>query len=128
MESSAKHQRMIGENPKSELLILTDQKYPRFEVKFGGEDAFREPLIIDAEEYIGVKSFKAKGKRVSNLNVDSIKQIEPREGEEDAEQKVAVADQDLDVVANDEVIDQEAVRDELTGQMRMFDGHSAEEN
>ena len=128
MESSAKHQRMIGENPKSELLILTDQKYPRFEVKFGGEDAFREPLIIDAEEYIGVKSFKAKGKRVSNLNVDSIKQIEPREGEEDAEQKVAVADQDLDVVANDEVIDQEAVRDELTGQMRMFDDHSTEEN
>ena len=128
MESSAKHQRMIGENPKSELLILTDQKYPRFEVKFGGDDAFREPLIIDAEEYIGVKSFKAKGKRVSNLNVDSIKQIEPREGEEDAEQKVAVSDQDMDVVANDEVIDQEAVRDELTGQMRMFDDYSTEEN
>ena len=60
--------------------------------------------------------------------MDSIKQIEPREGEEDAEQKVAVADQDLDVVANDEVIDQEAVRDELTGQMRMFDDHSTEEN
>ena len=123
MDASAKHQRMIGENPKSELLILTDEKYPRFEVKFGGADSFREPMTIDAEEFIGVKSFKAKGKRVSNWSIEEIKQIEPRvvDEEQDAAQPQPVADDDVEVVPKDSVIDQGAVRDALTGQMRMFD-------
>ena len=123
MDASAKHQRMIGENPKSELLILTDEKYPRFEVKFGGADSFREPMTIDAEEFIGVKSFKAKGKRVSNWSIEEIKQIEPRVVDEEQEtaQPQPVADDDIEVVPNDSVIDQGAVRDALTGQMRMFD-------
>lgn len=130
MDASAKHQRMIGENPKSELLILTDEKYPRFEVKFGGADSFREPMTIDAEEFIGVKSFKAKGKRVSNWNIAEIKQIEPRvvDEEQDAAQPQPVADDDVEVVPKDSVIDQGAVRDALTGQMRMFDEDEFEDD
>ena len=126
LESNAKKQRMIGDNPKSELLLLTDERYPRFEVKFGGADSFREPMIIDAEEYIGVKSFKAKGKRVSNWAIESITAIEPREvPEEEAETpQVAAIDDDVvdtESVGADDVIDQGAVRDSLTGQMRIFD-------
>ena len=132
LESNAKKQRMIGDNPKSELLLLTDERYPRFEVKFGGADSFREPMIIDAEEYIGVKSFKAKGKRVSNWAIESITAIEPREvPEEEAEtpQVVAIDDEvvDTESVGADDVIDQGAVRDSLTGQMRIFDDADDEE-
>lgn len=132
LESNAKKQRMIGDNPKSELLLLTDERYPRFEVKFGGADSFREPMIIDAEEYIGVKSFKAKGKRVSNWAIESITAIEPREvSEEEAETpQVAAIDDDVvdtESIGADDVIDQGAVRDSLTGQMRIFDDADDEE-
>ena len=132
LESNAKKQRIIGDNPKSELLLLTDERYPRFEVKFGGADSFREPMIIDAEEYIGVKSFKAKGKRVSNWAIESITAIEPREvPEEEAETpQVAAIDDDVvdtESVGADDVIDQGAVRDSLTGQMRIFDDADDEE-
>ena len=132
LESNAKKQRMIGDNLKSELLLLTDERYPRFEVKFGGADSFREPMIIDAEEYIGVKSFKAKGKRVSNWAIESITAIEPREvPEEEAETpQVAAIDDDVvdtESVGADDVIDQGAVRDSLTGQMRIFDDADDEE-
>ena len=132
LESNAKKQRMIGDNPKSELLLLTDERYPRFEVKFGGADSFREPMIIDAEEYIGVKSFKAKGKRVSNWAIESITAIEPREVPEEEEETPHVAAIDDDVVDTesvgaDDVIDQGAVRDSLTGQMRIFDDADDEE-
>ena len=132
LESNAKKQRMIGDNPKSELLLLSDERYPRFEVKFGGADSFREPMIIDAEEYIGVKSFKAKGKRVSNWAIESIAAIEPREvPEEEAETpQVAAIDDDVvdtESVGADDVIDQGAVRDSLTGQMRIFDDADDEE-
>ena len=132
LESNVKKQRMIGDNPKSELLLLTDERYPRFEVKFGGADSFREPMIIDAEEYIGVKSFKAKGKRVSNWAIESITEIEPREVPEEEEvtpQQVAIDDDVVDTerIEADDVIDQEAVRDQLTGQMRIFDDADDEE-
>ena len=132
LESNAKKQRMIGDNPKSELLLLSDERYPRFEVKFGGADSFREPMIIDAEEYIGVKSFKAKGKRVSNWAIESITAIEPREvPEEEAETpQVAAIDDDVvdtESIGADDVIDQGAVRDSLTGQMRIFDDADDEE-
>ena len=123
LEDKNNKQSMIGGNPDSKLLTLTDEKFPRFDVKFGGGDAFRENLVIDADEYIGVKSFKAKGKRVSNWSIEEIKQIEPRvvDEEQDAAQPQPVADDDVEVVPKDSVIDQGAVRDALTGQMRMFD-------
>ena len=44
---------------------------------YGAPDDFREPLIVDAEEFIGVKSYKAKGKRVTTLNVAKVTELEP---------------------------------------------------
>ncbi len=129
LDDNAKKQNMIGGNPDSRLILLTDERYPRFEVKFGGGDAFREPLEIDADDYIAVKSFKAKGKRVSNFAVDTVTELEPSEVPEQEQPAAEVApDLDSDVVAtgdnataSDDVIDQTQVRDRLTGQTRLFD-------
>ncbi|MDE6811651.1 MAG: DNA gyrase/topoisomerase IV subunit A [Muribaculaceae bacterium] len=76
-EPSARPQRYVGNDDKSTLLLLSDTPFPRLEVKFGGTDAVRPPLEIDAEEFIGVKSFKAKGKRISNFIFDSIVELPP---------------------------------------------------
>lgn len=77
LEAGNKKQSFLGENPKSSLYLLTDETYPRIEVVFGGNDSFREPLIIDAEPFIGVKSFRAKGKRVTTCEVASVNELEP---------------------------------------------------
>lgn len=76
-EPSAKPQRFVGNEPESKLLLLTDTVYPRLEVEFGGADSVRPPVEIDAEEFIAVKGFKAKGKRISNYNIKEIRELEP---------------------------------------------------
>ncbi len=77
METARKTQTVVGENPKNQLILITDQVYPRILVTFGGADSFREPMEIDAEQFISVKGFKAKGKRVSNWNVEKVEELEP---------------------------------------------------
>lgn len=56
---------------------MSDIEFPRFEVVFGGNDAYREALVVDAEEFIGVKSLKARGKRLTTFDVESINELEP---------------------------------------------------
>ncbi|MBR5727159.1 MAG: DNA gyrase/topoisomerase IV subunit A, partial [Muribaculaceae bacterium] len=120
LEDNNKRQRMIGENPESRLLHLSDELLPRFEVRFGGDDAEREPLIIDAEEYIGTKSFKAKGKRISNYTIESVTEIEPREVPQD-ELPESEDDEPSSDEPTDEGISQQQVMDRLTGQQRLFE-------
>ena len=121
-EPSVRRQNFIGGNADSRLMLLTDKRYPRFDVKFGGGDSFRENIVIDAEEFIGVKSFKAKGKRISNYMVEAVTEIEPREVPEDEEVETADAEIDDGGDAPDEKpICQQDVLDELTGQKKLFD-------
>ena len=72
-----RRQNFLSENPKSQLLLITDVFYPRFRVTFGGNDAFREPTEIDVETFVGVKGFRAKGKRITTLTLASIEELEP---------------------------------------------------
>ena len=44
---------------------------------FGGHDSFREALILEASDFVGVKSFKAKGKRLTTYTVGQITELEP---------------------------------------------------
>lgn len=76
-ESSNKSQSFIGDNAASRLVLMSDADYPRFELVYGGGDAYREALEIDADEFIGVKSFKAKGKRLSTYEIERINELEP---------------------------------------------------
>jgi topoisomerase-4 subunit A len=77
LEAGGRHQNLLGENELSSLYLLSAQAYPRLEVVFGGNDAFRSPLMIDAEAFIGVKSFKAHGKRITTCEVGHICELEP---------------------------------------------------
>ena len=77
MEASKRKQNWLSENINSRLLLLTDQAYPRIKVTFGGNDSFRDPLEIEAEEFVGVKGFKARGKRLTTYAIASIEELEP---------------------------------------------------
>ncbi len=87
-EDSAKPQRFVGSDSESKMLLLTDTAFPRLEVKFGGADSVRPPLEIDCEQFISVKSPKAKGKRITTYEVEQITELEPlRFPEEPAEEE-----------------------------------------
>ena len=109
-EQSSKRQNFLGENKQNELLLLTSETYPRVNVVFGGHDSFREPLIVDAEEFVGVKSFKAKGKRLTTFSVDKIEELEPIIREEPEVQPEAVEEENNE----DEIVNED------DGQMKLF--------
>ena len=97
IEASKRKQNFLGENANSQLIILTDTVYPLIKVVFGGNDAYREPLEIDAEQFISVKGFKAKGKRISTWAIGSIEELEPQrfpEPEESEEETEEIEDAD----------------------------------
>lgn len=120
-EASQKRQRFLGENEDSTLILLSDKSGAMFEVRFAAPDDFRDPVTVDAEEFIAVKSFKAKGKRLTTYNVASVIELEPKAvGEPEADEDVQIVE-DLDMredVGEDRSDDE--VRDEITGQQRIF--------
>lgn len=75
LESTAKPQSFIGDNPESRLICYTDLPEATFLVRYA--DGQREPLTLLMEEFIAVKSAKAKGKRITTLEVASITDITP---------------------------------------------------
>jgi len=77
IEESEKPQCFINENPESKLISITEVEYPRFELHFGGKHKNRENAIIEVAEFIGVKSYKARGKRLTSFMVENIQEIEP---------------------------------------------------
>lgn len=122
-EPTTKKQSFIGENDKSELIALSDAPGARFEVTMGGDDAFRGSFIITAPEFIAVKSLRAKGKRITTFNVESIVETTPLEIEENELQDTEV-NIDNDLIDSDTETDEnkseDEVRDEITGQQRIF--------
>lgn len=121
-EPTTRKQRFLGENEKSTLIALSDNAGARFEVTFGGGDAFRGSIVINAFEFIAVKSLKAKGKRVSNFAIDSIVEIEPQVIEtaeiEDAENIETATEIETTEIEPEKSDDE--VRDEINGQQRIF--------
>jgi topoisomerase-4 subunit A len=76
-EESDRLQCFISDSEGSRLVSLTEVEYPRFEIKFGGKNEGRKQEIIEVAGFIGVKSFRAKGRRLSNYNVADIRELEP---------------------------------------------------
>jgi topoisomerase-4 subunit A len=76
-EEADRLQCFISDSEGSRLVSLTEVEYPRFEIKFGGKNEGRKQEIIEVAEFIGVKSFRAKGRRLSNYSVADIREIDP---------------------------------------------------
>lgn len=132
-EMTKKKQSFIGENPKSELMLLTDAKAPRLLLTFGGNDEFRGTLEVDVNEFALVKGYKAKGKRLTTFELAKLDEIETDEPveEEKSQDDMTEADGESDNTAvadaQEENLDPDAgkskqqVIDEITGQLNLFD-------
>ena len=101
MEATAKKNTFVDEHKDSSLALLTCEMYPLIQVNFGGGDSFREPLVIDAEEFALIKGFKAIGKRVTNFEVAAIEELEstrrpePEATEQPEEPEATVEETDI---------------------------------
>jgi topoisomerase-4 subunit A len=124
MDASKKKQNWLSENPSSQLLLLSDTPYPRLQVTYGGVDAFRGSEEIDAEQFIAVKGYKAKGKRLTTYELESIVELEPtrfpEETQEDNSQLSTLNSQLEEDLDPDAGKSEEQVLDELTGQLNLF--------
>ena len=124
MEGNKRKQNFLGDNPQSQMVLLTDVVYPLVKVTYGGADEFRGSEEIDAEQFIAVKGFKAKGKRLSTYQIESIVELEPvrfpeeSEATEETASEVIPEEPDVDPDAGKS---QQQIIDEMTGQLRLFD-------
>ena len=128
MEAINRHQNFLGENRANTLALLTDTAYPRILVTMGGVDSFREPMELDAEEFIGVKGFKARGKRITTLHVDKVEELPPLRQPEvkdddggDGDDQSGLPDGGQEETEDpDEGKSQQDIVDELNGQLHLF--------
>jgi topoisomerase-4 subunit A len=122
MEATKRKQNYIGENANSQQLLLTDTVYPRLQVTYGGNDAFRGSEEIDVEQFIAVKGFKAKGKRLTTWQIASVEELEPlRFPEPPSAEEFGSSEEDEENLDPDAGKSQQQVLDEMTGQLRLFD-------
>ena len=112
----------ISESKGSYLVALSDDKHPQFEITFGGKHEHREAENIDAEEFIAKKGLQAKGKKVSAMDVKSVKFIEPiHRPEDDVRQEESEAENQAGEIDNsdvEEVIDLDVAGED--GQLSLF--------
>lgn len=132
MEANKRHQNFIGDNPNSKMVLLTDITFPRILITYGGADVSRGTEEVDAEQFVGVKGFKAKGKRLTTWTVDKIEELEPsrfpeKEKEEDENSEDDQQEENPTTGNEEENLDpdagksQQQVIDEITGQLNLFD-------
>ena len=122
LDATTKRQNYLGENRDNKEILCSVQYYPRIQVMFGGADSFREPLVIEASDFIAVKGYKAKGKRLTTFDVAEIIELEPTRYPTEEElskpkpQAMEPINEDPDAGKSESDI-----LDELTGQMKLFD-------
>ena len=127
MDATKRHQNCLGENPNSQLILLTDTPFPRLQVTYGGADAMRPAEEIDAEQFIAQKSFKAKGKRLTTWKIESIEELEPTRfpdpeepSDDDASDEQEGTEEPRENLDPDAGKSEQQVIDELTGQTNLF--------
>ena len=117
LEMSEKMLSFLEEDNSMVFVAITDKQGATLVVTYKGAQATRPADEIDVDSFIGVKSHRAKGKRITTYDVDTLSFIEPEQPEEvesaDADE---VADEAMDIAdalnvvaesddAGDEVLD-----------------------
>ena len=121
LDATKRKQNFLGENPSSQLILLTDVPYPRIQVTYGGADEYRGSEEIDVEQFVGVKGYKAKGKRLTTWQLESVVELEPtRFPEPPAEPEEPESQEAPENLDPDAGKSQQQIIDEMTGQQSLF--------
>ena len=122
LENSNKPHSFLNDNPDSRLIILTQEVYPLLRVSYNPEE-HQQQEDIDVEQFVGIKGYKAKGKRLTTLGVDKIEELEPVRHDEEEDISDDGQDEETDTPENmdpDADKSDDEIRDEITGQLNLF--------
>ena len=121
LEYSRKPLNIMGENPKSKMVLLTDTPYPRLRVTFEGVDVKQPPLEVEAADFATIRSVKAHGRRLTIYKVKTVEELEPtRQPEPESTASDADDSTDDTNLDPDAGKSQQQVIDEITGQLSLF--------
>lgn len=104
-ECSDKMQYFLDEEGQADFVCLTDRAGAKLEMIYQGAHATRPSDLLDVDEFIGVKSHRAKGKRLTTNDVGSLRFVEPEEPEEDELLDDATDDEAMEELLPDELMD-----------------------
>ncbi|QZT36435.1 DNA gyrase/topoisomerase IV subunit A [Halosquirtibacter xylanolyticus] len=86
----------IGDNPKNKMMLVSDNGEAIVKIHFGARNENRLAEEVITSDFIGVKSIKAKGKRLTTFDVAHLELVEPEviEEVEDIEDETTSDDDD----------------------------------
>jgi topoisomerase-4 subunit A len=67
--------KITGDHPESKFVLITDAPNATFEIEFGGKHKTRDKEVVNSEEFISVKGYQARGKRLTHYTVKKINDI-----------------------------------------------------
>ena len=91
---------------------MTYRKGAQLEITFGGQHEQRPTEMVDVDEFIAVKSHRAKGKRLTTYEVATLRFIEPEEPEledEELEDEPLMDEEGMDEGAEDDALDMDDI-------------------
>ena len=99
IESSDKTQFFLDEEGTGDFVCRTGRAGAQLEVTYAGAQASRPAERMEVDGFVGVKSHRAKGKRVTTFEVASLHFVEPEEPEEEPADPAAGDDRSGDAPA-----------------------------
>ncbi|MCF8330878.1 MAG: DNA gyrase/topoisomerase IV subunit A [Bacteroidales bacterium] len=114
---------LITEHPDSRLVYLSGNQNPKARLIFDKEKGpkNRDDELIELNDFIAIKGYKAKGKRLSSYAVDDIKLIEPEEPEAEQQQEDLSESKDVQAEDNEKPDSQLDTKDNGLNQRTLFD-------
>jgi topoisomerase IV subunit A len=93
---------ILNEHPESKMMFILFDELPRLQLTFKPNTKGKIPEAeeINVAEFIAVKSYKAKGKRLSTHEIDQIVTLEPLKAETSGEETNGSEEEGLEVVAD----------------------------
>lgn len=101
VESGDKTQFFLDEEGTSDFVCRTGRSGAQLEVTYAGAQASRPAECMEVDGFVGVKSHRAKGKRVTTFEVASLRFVEPDDPEEEPADTAAGGDGPDDAPAGD---------------------------
>ncbi|MEE1098998.1 MAG: DNA gyrase/topoisomerase IV subunit A, partial [Alistipes sp.] len=102
-EVSDKMQLFLDEESKASFVAITDRDDAILRVTFKGAHSTRPAEEISVEEFVGVKSYRAKGKRISNYEIDTLTFIEPEIVQKESPSEEELQDEPFDAEAFEQI-------------------------
>ena len=120
-ESGDKMQYFLDEDGSMQLIAISTDERPRLEITYKGAQASRPADTVTVADFIGIKSHRAKGKRLSTYDIDTLTFIEPEEVPEEEQPTQPVVAEPVAAEGGDD-IDFEIIRNAPDEEIEMESG------